>query len=402
MNEYDINLNYISIMAGTSNTMTQAYREAVENNEKSNVQAMGQLKNFISSIESLASKENVKDERISSTKGNIKQFKGYENIKTALSFLDKNLKGTDLLNELHQIFQALENCETQFVAGYERNVRIIVLEYESAVYMLVTGLSMLMSTKVDVVQNGTSIKIQKKSGINMGVYEKTIRELAKQMSSKTHKEYLEELLKSKDALKINPDRVKVQNESTTFTESAVSDTIDLISSIFTNVTKLGSFAKRTVTMIRNSFFGIIPLIRSCLYLRYKKKADTILALEQQIQFINQNIEQLQNMKTMDPEKKAEVIQKQKAIVEQYRKKAEKLRAELCETEKEAAVEIKKEEPKLKDVDDDFVLEWAGFLFEKEHGTKEDCNEEYEKYSNHCKEIGIEPRSIEEWKKNKEG
>jgi len=359
MGEYEINTNYLSIIAGTSNTMTREYREAVEENDKGNAQAMGHLKNFITSIESLASKENVKDERISSSRGNIKQFKGYDNIKVALGFLDKNLKGTDLLKELHDINAALESCATQFTAGYDRNVRLIILEYESAVYLLVTGLSMLMATRVDVVQNGTSIKIQKKSGTDMGVIAKTIREMAKQMSAKTHKDYLEDLLKSKENLKINVNRVKVQNESVAFTESAVSDTLELIDSIINNVSKIGGFVKRTIVGFKKSFFGIIPLIRSCLYLRYKKKADTILALEQQIQFINQNIEQLQNIKTMDPAKKNEIIQKQKAIVEQYRKKAEKLRAELCETEKEAATEIKKEDPQLKDVDDDFVLEWAG-------------------------------------------
>ena len=333
MSMYDINLNYLNILAGTSNTITKAYKEASENIGNDNVKAMGYLKNFITSIESLASKDSVKDERISASKGNIKQFKGYDNIKVALEFLDKNLKGTDLLKELHDIHDALVNCTTQFTAGYERGVRIIVLEYENALYMLVTGLSMLMATRVDVIQNGTSVKIQKKSGTDMGVMAKTIRELAKQMSSKNHKEYLEELLKGKEELKINVDSVKVQKESTSFTESSVSDTIDLITSIFQNVKKLG-------------------------------KADTILALEQQILFISQNIEQLQNMKTMDPAKKAEVIQKQKAVIEQYKKKAEKLRARLCETEKEAATEINKEDPNLKNVDDEFVLEWAGVHIDK--------------------------------------
>lgn len=364
MNPYDINLNYIDILAGTTNNAMKVYREAAENVENNNVKAMGYLKNFITSIESLASKENVKDERITSSKGNIKQFKGYDNIQTALEFLDKNLKGTDLLKELHDIHNALVNCTTQFTAAYERNVRIIILEYESALYMLITGLSMLMATRVDVVQNGTSIKIQKKSGTDMGVMSKTIRELAKQMSSKNHKNYLEELLKSKEELRVNVDSVKVQKESVTFVESSVTDTIDLITSIWGNVKKLGSFAKRTAIGIRQSFFGIIPLIRACLYMRYKKKADTILALEQQIAFINMNIEQLQNMKTMNPAKKAEIIQKQKAVIEQYRKKAEKLRAQLCETEKEAATEINKEDPNLKNVDDEFVLEWAGVHIDK--------------------------------------
>ena len=31
MNAYDINLNYLNILAGTSNTITNSYKEASEN-----------------------------------------------------------------------------------------------------------------------------------------------------------------------------------------------------------------------------------------------------------------------------------------------------------------------------------------------------------------------------------
>ena len=69
---------------------------------------------------------------------------------------------------------------------------------------------------------------------------------------------------------------------------------------------------------------------------------------------------------MDPAKKAAIIKKQQAVCEQYMKKAEKLRAELCEAEKAASTAINKSNPDMKktnnNADDDFVLEAVGLAF----------------------------------------
>ena len=213
---------------------------------------------------------------------------------------------------------------------------------------------MAMATQIDVVQNGYQIKIQRKSGSTFGITEKTVHELAKQFSNKSHKGYLEDINNSKDHIGVNTNI----EESVSFMESTVTDTLQLLDVLWDNAKHIGTFVKRTFSAIKNSVFGIIPLIRSILYLRYKKKADTVLALEQQVDFINKNIEQLNNIKNMDEKKKQEIIKKQKAYAEAYRKKAEKLRAQLTEGEKEAAVAIKKEDPEIgkNPNDGDFVLE----------------------------------------------
>lgn len=352
MNKYDICTNYAEIIAGTNNTISSAYLEATKSIEENGTKGMAYLKNFITSIENIAGKENVKDERISKSKGNIKDFQGYENIKSAMEFLKKTLSGVSIIGDLVSIYNALEDCQPEYTDAYNKNVRLGILEYESAVYLLVTGLSMTMATKIDVVQNGYQIKIQKKSGTTFGVIEKTIHDLAKQLSSKHHKGYLEDLMASKDHVGVD-----TEIKESTFMESTINDTLELIDTVWSNAKQIGSFVKRTFSAIKNSLFGIIPLIRSILYLRYKKKADTIIALEEQIEFIERNIEQLNNIKGMDEAKKKEIIQKQKAVVEAYRKKAEKLRAELTEGEKDASIAIKKEDPEMKKVDDgDFILE----------------------------------------------
>lgn len=366
MSHYKIDTGFIEIVSGTNNMTSRAYMEAAKEVDNKTPKAMRQLKNFITSIENLAAKDVVKDSRISGTKGNITAFAGYDNIKTAMDFLSKNLGKIPVMQDLDIVYKALTINQTQYTEGYEKNVRLIVLEYESAVYLLVTGLSMAMADSIGVSQNGTQIRIEKKAGSSDGPTIKTLHEFAKQLGNKSHKEYLEGLLKGKENVGV-PTKIE---ESATFMESTIADTIDLIDAVTTNIGKIAGAGKRLVMTMKNTIFGIVPLIRSVLYLRYKKKADTILALDQQVNFINMNIEQLQNIKSMDEAKKAEIIKKQKAVAEQYQKKAAKLRAQLTDGEREATEAIKKEDPEIKKVDDgDFV--WEGVSVSKMFGDDGD-------------------------------
>lgn len=358
MYQADINHSFVEILAGTSSVTAPAYMEASKSMENSDNKAMGTLKNFLVSIEKISN--GAKDARISASKGNLKQFKGYENIKTVTDFTSKNLSGIAILGDLKKIQDMLETNQPLYSEGYQKQDRLIMLEYESGVYLLVTGLAMVMANSMEVVQNGEQIKIQKRQGDQLGLIGKTISDFSKEISTKEHKQYLEEMLKSHET---KPVDTKVEAVDMTFTEGTVADVVNLIDSMFTNIGRIGSFTKRAIRAIKNSVFGIVPLIRTVLYLRYKKKADTVLALEQQAAFIEQNIEILKNRTNMDPEKKALIIKKQQATVEAYMKKAEKLRAELTETEKDAAEEIKKEPspvPSNSKEDDEFVLERAGF------------------------------------------
>ena len=352
MNDVLISNNFFEIIAGTSNKLHPAYMEAVNNVDKNTSKALGYLKNFITSIENVANNENVKDSRISSSKGNIRNFKVYEDIKTSMNFLKKNLGNVGTINNLFDIFNKVEEYQPQYSEGYEKNIRLVVLEYESSLDLLVTGLTMLMADNIDVVQNGTAIKIQKNKGSESGIIYKTISDLAKQLTDKNHKKYLDEMITAKKNVKVSTD-IK---ESVTIMESAVSDTVDLIDNILSGVGRISHYTVNIVRTIKNSLFGILPLIRSCIYIRYKKRADTILALEQQAEFINKNIEQLENRTNIDEREKQTIIKKQKAIVEGYKKKAAKLRAELSDGEREAATAIKKEDPEIKNTDGDFVLE----------------------------------------------
>ncbi len=355
MNEYEISTNFVEIVSGTNSEGSRAYREAAAQVEENDSKSLKYVKNFLTSIEEISSKDGTKDSRISGSKGNIKNFAGYDNIKKSLEFLKKHASGVKELGDIEKILNFLETNQQQYVDGYKNNIHLITLEYESAVYMIVTGLSLIMATSINIEEKNGKISVQKKSSETKGVLYKIIRDMAKELDSKKHKEYLVYLLESKERNGVNTDIT----ESSTFVESAVGDTIALIGQIWDGGVAISKFAVKSVKSIKASLIGIVPLIRATLYLKYKKKADTISALEQQVRFIELNIQQLENRTNIDPKKKETIIRKQRAKIEEFKKKAEKLRAQLVETEKDAAVEIKKEDPKMSTApedDGDFVLE----------------------------------------------
>lgn len=377
---YDICTNYVEIIAGTSNHYDKAYTEAFKNITASNAKSKKYIENFVKSIEDI-NKKGGKDPRIISTKGNIKSFQGYDNINNAIKFLTKNAPKVDGIKELTILKTSLEKLQPLYSEAYTKQIRVITLEYETALYMLVSGLALIIATNVDVVDSNNKIIVQEKTGTTHGIILKTCKSYARELSAPKHKDYLEGLIK------INSDKSFTMKEST-FTESAVgvvADTVNLLDNVCNHINTLVIAGRNVIATVKNTVFGIVPLIRCGLYIRYKKKADTILALEEQMVFIQQNIEKLEKRTNIEPEKKADIIKKQQAYIEAYRKKAEKLRAQLSETEKEAATEIAKDDSTIGDTstssnsssndDDDFILERTSVR----HGFKRSDNERKEMF-----------------------
>ena len=419
---YNANNNFVEIVAGSSNRTDPLYVEAANGVETVTKKNLASMKRFITAIEEVANTEKVKDARITSSKGNIKSFKGYHNVEVCMDFMSKNLKSVPLVDQLQKLHDSLVKFQPQYTEGYDKKVRLVVLEYESAMYMLITGIVLTINENMEVVQNGAAIKFQVKKGSGDRIIAKTVKELVQQLTNADHKEYLETMLKAVDYKPIETSL----KESAFFTEGSVADTIDLIDAVLTNIGKIGHYSKRIVVSIIKSLFGIVPLIRSIIYLRYKKKADTVIALEQQASFLEQNIETVQNRKTDDPAKQKDVIKRQQAIVDAYRKKAEKLRAELTESERDAATEIQKTNQEIhdkKDLEDDFVLESVGFFGKKkeddfeiethdidesqvpEHIRKRaaKAEKEYADYKKKCESSGKKVLKFDDWfAKHKKG
>ena len=355
---YEINTNYVEILAGTGNRYNPLY-EAVSNDvDKNNDKGLGYLKNFLQSIENVSSKESVKDERITKSAGNIRKFEGHNNIVYSLDFLNKNLGKVRGVGDCQDMYDILVKYQPQFTEAYEKKMRLVMLEYESAVYMLVTNLSMILANNMEVVSNGTEIRIKAKSEETFGTIPKMMGDLVKQMKDPKHKSYLDELNKMMDNQpvgKVTTEGVYVEFDVTG--AAAIAGAIGSVAGpIINSIKGIGSGAARAVSSIRKSLFGIVPLIRGVAYLRYKRKADTIIALDQQVAFIQNNINQLEKRTNINPAEKEKIIKKQKAVIERYNKKSAKLRAELMEAEQQASTAITKEDPEMKNTDDDLVLE----------------------------------------------
>lgn len=437
MNEYQISTDYLEIIAGTDNRISRAYTEAAKNISEDNSKSAKYLKNFLTSVESLASKSSVKDAAITASKGNLKEYSGYENIQTAIEFLKKNLGSIPMFSNLLVIHDTLISYYPQYSDGYKYKSRLVMIEFECGVYLLVSGLAFIMCNNIDLAQSGSKIIIKKKSAESNITLGKIISDFAKEIRRNNHREYLNSMNKlysdkpintsadepeqkptkkklekqlneygitviddglngiSIDVFKEDFDEEKLNNlsklindfavntgsdydhyestyvdhynfngdnikiESMVYVESIVGDVLTLLDTGVSAVNKGINLTKTAIKGIKGSLFGIVPLIRSVLFLRYKKKADKINSLEQQIQYIKMNIEQLQNRQgDMSEEKKASIIKKQEAVIAAYKKRAEKLRAEFAEEEKGAASSINSENPSMGKTndDDDFVLE----------------------------------------------
>lgn len=379
---YSINTNYLEIIAGTSNKYNPVYEAVATNVEKNTNKGIKYLANFLQSIETISEKNAVKDERISKSKGNLRKFEGYDNIKYALDFLTKNLKDVNGVKDCLGVHDLIIKFQPQYTEAYDLKNKLVMYEYESAVYMLITNLSMILANNMDVVSNGTEIRIQKKSAETFGVISKTMQELLKQMKLSEHGVYLDELNKTfvdSEVGHVTTEGVYVEAFDPISIISAGSSLGSLAANIIKNAFSAVKGGFNIFKKIRRSIFGIVPIIRSIAYIRYKKKADTILALEQQIDFISNNIDQLEKRTNMDPKEKEIIIKKQKAVIEAYKKKSEKLSAELMEGEKEAATAIAKDDKQIGNVDDDFVLESGNTIssiftekkkFVKSHKTPE--------------------------------
>jgi hypothetical protein len=304
--------------------------------------------NFIKHVATSAESKSIKEKVISDSAGKIKNFSSYRYIVKAFDIL-KNSNNKDI-KMLEVILQHLESNEDLYSKAYTNKSRLLILEYEGGVYLLVTGLSL-----------GLADYITKKNSSNPMIT-KLIEGLSREFKDKRHKIYINAILNAKDNKQVN--------ESIEFTESVVSDTIELIKAGFGIVGSVYRFASTTLSVIKSSYLGVLPLIRSCMYLWYKRKANTILALEEQIKFLQLNIDQLKNIKNMDEVEKSEIMKKQEAIKRGMQNKAEKLRAELMEGSREATVELIKDDDEIKknenNNDDDFILENIDLsVFEKD-------------------------------------
>lgn len=390
---YDFCDDYMTILAGTSNRLARAYVEAAEHVEKDDDASVKYLKKFIGSIEKLSKSPKVNDARITKSKGFLREFEEHENIDYMLKFLQQYVK-EPIVGDLKKIYDAVTSYGTEYRSGYDKNVRLVELEYESAVYMLVTGLVYTMSNCVEFAQQDTGFKIVKKAIDKRDTIAKMTSKMAKQLSEKDHKLYLSKLVEAATVARRDSGKPVAESYEGEYTiESVVGDALDLFDAITNNIGRIMGAGKMMIRTMKRTMFGILPMIRGVIYLHYKKKADHIANLEQQCAFLKMNIDQLNRRTDLSKEEKERLIKRQSAYVKAYEKKAAKIRAELNEQSRDAAASLEKDREVIQNApksnDDDMVLESVDdleYLMEGRSGkvTDELQIKAWEIFSKYCK------------------
>ena len=390
---YDFCDDYMTILAGTSNRLARAYVEAAEHVEKDDDASVKYLKKFIGSIEKLSKSPKVNDARITKSKGFLREFEEHENIDYMLKFLQQYVK-EPIVGDLKKIYDAVTSYGTEYRSGYDKNVRLVELEYESAVYMLVTGLVYTMSNCVEFAQQDTGFKIVKKAIDKRDTIAKMTSKMAKQLSEKDHKLYLSKLVEAATVARRDSGKPVAESYEGEYTiESVVGDALDLFDAITNNIGRIMGAGKMMIRTMKRTMFGILPMIRGVIYLHYKKKADHIANLEQQCAFLKMNIDQLNRRTDLSKEEKERLIKRQSAYVKAYEKKAAKIRAELNEQSRDAAASLEKDREVIQNApksnDDDMVLESVDdfeYLTEGKSGKVTDDLQikAWETFSKYCK------------------
>ena len=233
---YDFCDDYMTIVAGTSNTIARAYIEASEHVEDNDDAGTKYLKKFVTSIEKLAKSSKVNDSRITNSKGNLKSFSDYENIEYMLNFLSKYVKES-IVSDLKKIHSEIISCASEYETGYDKKVRLIELEYESGVYLLITGLVYTMSNCIEFSQQNGGFNIIKKAIDKKDLLVKMINKFAKQISDKNHKEYLKKLAQVSTEVKRDSGKPVAESYEGEYTiESVVGETLDLIDGLHSDGT----------------------------------------------------------------------------------------------------------------------------------------------------------------------
>ncbi len=360
MRDYKITGDAAEIISGTSNKTHPAYIEASEitSSPSKHGKSMSFIKKFMTTIETVNAK--VRNKNISTSRGSVTNFKDYDTIVEAIDIVKSYVPGE--ASKLAGILEKLKEFQPIYSKGYERENRLLILEYENALYILIIGLSYTIANNISLESKNEDVQIVKcNHNSRSSVIGKLIVDVYKELSKKGHKDYLESLSSA------NPEVAKGISESVVMTEGVifdlVSDTLSLIGSIFNSGVRIYKLTMHGIGVIKNTLFGILPLIRACIYLRYKRKADAIIGLEEQVTFLKRNIENLKKRTNMDAAKKAEIIKKQEAYIAMYTKKAEKLRAELGDAERDTAKAVEEDDKNVQNTtpksDDEFVLESSG-------------------------------------------
>ena len=360
-------LNIIEVLSGTNNSTHPIFVENAQLLDgKNKKKAIHAFKHFMIAIEK--QKKEINLDNIVASKGNVAVLKEYDYIKDAIKILE-DAKVTNV-NSVKDVLKCLENNKALYIEAYDKNVRLVKYEYEAAVMSIIDALTYLLAGGISLEINSRGLNVKGLDITTKPMILELVDKMASLMTKKEHPKYLDAMIKSSLSPKELPPVKKEEEVVSEAVASAATTTAAIrlaenLTAMLVNVIKggvsvLGS-AYMSISLFIKTLFGIVPLIRACIYHYYNRKVNKVLKLEDSVEFLKRNIDKLKRNDEMDPEKKAKIIAKQEAVVEMWTKKAAKIRAQFSDTGIDTSNQLKSSDIEIREKiqkpsDDEFNLE----------------------------------------------
>ena len=273
-------------------------------------------------FQSVIEKKHINFGSIEKSKGDIKEYEGYQNMIEILDILSKLAiaeRYDSVLGYIQIVQKAIKNLEdlrTAYMEGFSTKTDYVILEYNTYVYTTVEATTTLLYEFVEYVKRPDMVTMEiqlknNKSRANLFYFEqlKKFNNVIDKMGIE-YRKLLENLCKKGRENFIGVDEI------------------------------IGITAISVVAM------AIVPITRELIYQFYRLRGNLSASLEMQAKFLEMNKACLEAQTEMDPKKKKEIIDKQKKLSNFLRRISEKIKVKTSKSIKDTKVELTKQNKML--------------------------------------------------------
>ena len=273
-------------------------------------------------FQSVIEKKHINFGSIEKSKGDIKEYEGYQNMLEILDILSKLAiaeRYDSVLGYIQIVQKAIKNLEdlrTAYMEGFSTKTDYVILEYNTYVYTTVEATTTLLYEFVEYVKRPDMVTMEiqlknNKSRANLFYFEqlKKFNNVIDKMGIE-YRKLLENLCKKGRENFIGVDEI------------------------------IGITAISVVAM------AIVPITRELIYQFYRLRGNLSASLEMQAKFLEMNKACLEAQTEMDPKKKKEIIDKQKKLSNFLRRISEKIKVKTSKSIKDTKVELNKQNKML--------------------------------------------------------
>ena len=257
--------------------------------------------------DSALNKKHVNFGKIPDSKGKIVDFEGYDSMVEVIGIIRSMSKNTPELETLQTAIDNIVGLSQQFELGFKLKKEFVIMTYNSLVMSCVVGTSELISAYVDFVKSPDAVELTFNTSKN------------------------------------SPSSIIFKNLDNFNMSVKRGEFVKVINTV--NKGDKESFVG-TAAIMTGAFIGglllIVPVIRELIFYFYYTRMQLSDYLKLQAEFLEFNKIAVENNKTMTVDKRKKVIKKQAKVADDLRKLSDKIRVDSQSAERQAVVEIKKE------------------------------------------------------------